>query len=149
MLLLYGGSQVYRHSDRSDDTSGICVPPTVTYLPYRVSRSTLTAVGRSPLLARWPGTHSRTLSGIQRAARTVLGVYLKRTCSRVTVMGIAATGTLAGRRSKTRESRRRRRRRRAAWGLGCAPPQKIYEFFFSEWCDTVHSGYVVFKIHVS
>ena len=26
----------------------------------------------------------RILSGIQRAARTVLGVYLKRTCSRVT-----------------------------------------------------------------
>ena len=64
--------------------AGICVPPTVTYLPYRVSRSTLTAVGRSQLLARWPGTHSRVLSGIQRAAQTVLGVYLERTCSRVT-----------------------------------------------------------------
>jgi len=63
--------------------AGICVPPTVTYLPYRVSGSTLTAVGRSQLLARWPGTHSRILSGIQRAAHTVLGVYLKRTCSRV------------------------------------------------------------------
>ena len=62
---------------------GICVPPTVTYLPYRVSGSTLTAVGRSQLLARWPGTHSRILSGIQRAAQTVLGIYLKRTCSRV------------------------------------------------------------------
>jgi len=36
------------------------------------------------LLARWPGTHCRILSGIQRAAQTVLGVYLKRTCSRVT-----------------------------------------------------------------
>ena len=36
------------------------------------------------MLARWPGTHSRILSGIQRAAQTVLGVYLKRTCSRVT-----------------------------------------------------------------
>ena len=35
---------------------GIGVPPTVTYLPYRVSDSTLTAVGRSQLLARWPGT---------------------------------------------------------------------------------------------
>ena len=45
---------------------------------------TLTAVGRSQLLARWPGTHSRILSAIQRAAQTVLGVYLKRTCSRVT-----------------------------------------------------------------
>ena len=64
--------------------AGICVPPTVTYLPYSVSGSTLTAVGRSQLLARWPGTHSRILSGIRRAAQTVLGVYLKRTCSRVT-----------------------------------------------------------------
>jgi len=54
------------------------------YLPYRVSGSTLTAVGRSQLLSRWPGTHSRILSAIQRAAQTVLGVYLKRTCSRVT-----------------------------------------------------------------
>jgi len=63
---------------------GICVPPTVTYLPYRDSGSTLTAVGRSQLLARWPGTHSRILFRIQRAAQTVLGVYLKRTCSRVT-----------------------------------------------------------------
>jgi len=62
---------------------GICVPPTVTYLPYRVSGSTPTAVGRFQLLARSPGTHSRILSGIQRAAQTVLGVYLKRTCSRV------------------------------------------------------------------
>jgi len=61
-----------------------CVPPTVIYLPYRVSGSTLTAVGRSQLLAQWPGTHSRILSGIQRAAQTVLGVYLKRTCSRFT-----------------------------------------------------------------
>jgi len=42
------------------------------------------AVGRSQLLARWPGTHSQILSGIQRTAQTVLGVYLKRTCSRVT-----------------------------------------------------------------
>ena len=63
---------------------GICVPPTVTYLPYCVSGSTLTAVGRSQLLARWPGTLCRVSSGIQRASQTVLGVYLKRTCSRVT-----------------------------------------------------------------
>ena len=60
---------------------GICVPPTVIDLPYRVSGSTLTAVGRSQLLARWPGTHSQILSGIQRAAQTVLSVCLKRTCS--------------------------------------------------------------------
>jgi len=64
--------------------NGICVPPTVTYLPYHVSGSTLTAVRRSQLLARWPGTLSRILSGIQRAAQTVLGVYLKRTCLRIT-----------------------------------------------------------------
>ena len=38
----------------------------------------LNAVGPSQLLARWPGIHSRILSGIQRAAQTVLGVYLKR-----------------------------------------------------------------------
>jgi len=56
---------------------GICVQPTVTYLPYRVSGSTLTAIGRPRLLARWPGTHSRILSGIQRAAQTVL--HVKRT----------------------------------------------------------------------
>ena len=47
-------------------------------------RLTLTAVGRSQLAAQWPGTHSRILSWIQRSAQTVLGVYLKRTCSRVT-----------------------------------------------------------------
>jgi len=41
-------------------------------------------LGRFQLLARWPGTHSRILSQIQRAAQTFLGVYLKRTCSRVT-----------------------------------------------------------------
>ena len=53
--------------------------PTVTYLPYRVSGSTLTAVGRFQLLAWWPGTHSWILSGIQRAAQTVLGVYSRVT----------------------------------------------------------------------
>ena len=67
----------------SADTRWHLRSPTVIYLPYRVSGSTLTAVGRSQLLARWPGTHSRILFGIQRAAKTVLGVYLKRTCSRV------------------------------------------------------------------
>jgi len=53
-------------------------PPTVIYLPPRVFGSTLMAVGRSQLLARWLGTLSRILPGIQRAAQTVLGVYLKR-----------------------------------------------------------------------
>ena len=47
-----------------------------------ITSSTLTAVGRFQLLARWPGTNFLILSGIQRAARTVLGVYLERTCSR-------------------------------------------------------------------
>ena len=61
-----------------------CAPPTVAYLPYRVSGQTLTAAGRSQLLARWSGTHFQILSGIQRAAHTVLGVYLKRNCSHVT-----------------------------------------------------------------
>ena len=68
----------------SSPVAGHAHLPTVTYLPYRVSGSTLTAVGRFQLLARWPGTHSRILSGIQRTAQTVLGVYLKRTSSRVT-----------------------------------------------------------------
>ena len=36
-----------------------------------------------------------------------------------------------------------------ARAAGCAPSQKIYEFFISKWCDMVHSGCVVFKIHVS
>ena len=47
-------------------------------------RLNVTAVGRSQLMARWSGTHARIFSGIQWAAQTVLGVYLKRTCSRVT-----------------------------------------------------------------
>ena len=34
------------------------------------------AVVRSRLLARWPGTHSRIVSRIQRAAQTVLGVHV-------------------------------------------------------------------------
>ena len=56
----------------------------IPYLPNHVSGSTLTAVRHSQLLARWPGTHSRILSGIQRAAQAVLGVYLEHTGSRVT-----------------------------------------------------------------
>jgi len=64
-------------------------------------------------------------------------------------MGVNATGTLgvAGRAPKMRESRRRGRRGVGS-GEGCAPSQKIYEFFISKWCDMVHSGCVVFKIHV-
>ena len=96
-VLPYSHSQRLRLSPRRENEciyiGGICVPPIFTYLPYRVSRSTLTAVGRSQLLVRWPGTHSRILSGIQRAAQTVLGVYLKGTCSRVT-SAFSALGVL-------------------------------------------------------
>jgi len=65
-----------------------------TYMPYRVSCSTVTAVGRSQLLARWPGTHSRIFVQIQQAAQTVLGVYLERTCSRITSASSALGGLL-------------------------------------------------------
>ena len=51
--------------------AGICVPPTVIYLPYRVSGSTLTAVGRSQLLARWPGTHSGFYPGSSEQHRLI------------------------------------------------------------------------------
>ena len=45
------------------------------------------------LLARRPGTHSRIVSGIQRAAQTVLSIYLKCTCSRDT-SAYSAVGVL-------------------------------------------------------
>jgi len=67
-------------------------------------------------------------------------------------MGVNATVTLGpGGRSSQAERESRRRRRRWGWGLGrgYAPSQKINEFFISKWCDMVHSGCVVFKIHVS
>ena len=38
---------------------------------------------------RWPGTHYWILFKIQRAAQTVLGIYLKRTCLHVTNAPIA------------------------------------------------------------
>jgi len=53
----------------------------------------------------------------------------------IVLMDVNATGTLA-------QVERRRRENRGAvggegWGLGrgCAPSQKIYEFFISKWCD--------------
>jgi len=66
-------------------------------------------------------------------------------------MGVNATGTLGG---GSQVERQRRENRGAVggeeWGLGrgCAPSQKIYEFFISKWCDMVLSGRIVFKIHV-
>ena len=50
------------------------------HITYRFSGSTRTAAWLSQL----PGTLFRILSGLLRAAQTVLGVYLKRTCSRDT-----------------------------------------------------------------
>jgi len=37
------------------------------------------AAEHSQLLAQWPGTLSQILSGIQQAAQSVLGIYLKLT----------------------------------------------------------------------
>jgi len=51
--------------------SALCQPSPTCWPRFR-----LNTYGRSQLLARWPGTHSWILSGIQRAAQTVLGVYL-------------------------------------------------------------------------
>ena len=64
-------------------------------------------------------------------------------------MGVNATGTLGG-----SQVERRRENRGAVGGeggleRGCAPSQKIYEFFISKWCDMLHYGCVIFKIHVS
>ena len=68
-------------------------------------------------------------------------------------MGVNATGTLGGRRSSGEDARIEAPWPIGGevWGLGrsCAPSQKIYEFFVSKWCDNVHSGCVVVKIHVS
>jgi len=66
------------------EESAVARPAYVAALLCEGRGSKPTAVGRSQLLARWPGTHSRILSAIRRAAQTVLGVYLKRTSSRVT-----------------------------------------------------------------
>jgi len=53
---------------------GICVPPSQ---PSSTCRTEFPAVGRSQLLARWPGTHCRISSGIQRAVQTVFWRLLK------------------------------------------------------------------------
>jgi len=66
-------------------------------------------------------------------------------------MGVNATGTLGGRRSSAEDARIEAPYAARGWGMerGCAPSQKIYEFFISKWYDMMHSGCVVFKIHVS
>ena len=50
--------------------------------------------------------------------------------------------------SQVERRRRENRGEGVGSGEGRAPSQKIYEFFISKWCDTVHSGCVVFKFHV-
>ena len=55
---------------------------------------------KKQLLARRPETLSRILSRIQRAVQTVLGVYLKRTCSRVT----SASSALGDQRQRSSDS---------------------------------------------
>jgi len=60
---------------------GICVLPTVVYSQYRVSGSTLTAVGLFQLPALWSGTLSRMSYGIPRSAQAVSDVFSKRICS--------------------------------------------------------------------
>jgi len=64
----------------------------------------------------------------------------------LTVMGVNATGTLAGRRSSAEDARIEApyAARGVGLGMGRAPSQKICKFFVSKWCDTVHSGCVVF-----
>ena len=60
---------------------GICVLPTVNYLQYLVTGSTLTAVRPFQLPAPQSGTLSRILSGTRPSVQTVSGVCLKRICS--------------------------------------------------------------------
>ena len=57
-------------------------------------------------------------------------------------MGVNATGTLGGRRSSAEDARIEAPYiggEGLGLGRGCAPSQKIYEFFISKWCDMVHS----------
>ena len=62
--------------------SGICIPPAVIYLPYRLSGLTLRAVGRSRLLARWHGIVSWILCGILDPTSSTDCFKRLLTCSR-------------------------------------------------------------------
>jgi len=57
---------------------GICVPPTVNYLQYLATGSTLTAIGPFQLPAPQSGTLSGILSGTRPSVPTVSDVCLKR-----------------------------------------------------------------------
>ena len=94
-----------------------------------------------------PGRQQASAAGaLHRASENRHTTPVPRTlCS----MGINATGTLRGRRSSAEDARIEApyAARGVGSGRGCAPFQKICEFFISKWCDMVHSGCVVFKIH--
>jgi len=59
----------------------ICVPPTVNYLQYLSTGSTLTAVGPFQLPAPQSGTLCRISPETRPSVLTVSDVCLKRTCS--------------------------------------------------------------------
>ena len=61
-------------------------------------------------------------------------------------MGVNATGTLG---EGLQVERRRREDRGAVYKRRVVGYGKFFEFFTSKWCAMVHSGCVVFKIHVS
>jgi len=58
----------------------IYVPPTVNYLQYFATGSTLTAVGPFQLQAPWSGTLSRISFGTRPSVQTVSDVCVKRIC---------------------------------------------------------------------
>jgi len=69
-----------RHKVIKSENSPVFWP--TLYLPYRVSG--LNTYGRRAFWVAGPMAWNSLPAGIQPAAQTVLGVYLKRTCSRVT-----------------------------------------------------------------
>jgi len=62
-----------------------CVPPTATYLQYRVIGLTPMAVGLSQSLAQRSGIVSRILSGTRQSALTLSHVCWRRICLRNTI----------------------------------------------------------------
>jgi len=58
-----------------------CVPPTVSYLQYLATGSTLTAVGPFQLPVPQSGTLSRISSGTRPSVQTLSDICLKRICS--------------------------------------------------------------------